>query len=648
MPGGLLNIISYGSENIILNGNPSKTFFKQTYKKYTNFGLQRFRIDFEGQRVLNYDSPSHFTFKIPRYAELLWDTYIVVQLPNIYSSLYLYAKKREQIFYENFMDLPKWNETVAENTENELAIEIPSGDGIKKPKMRRLNGGSDYFNASGIENAVQEFKFKWIENLGFNMIKEIVIKSNSNIIEKYSGETMLLINERDNNTKKELINNMIGNIPSLTDPGIKAGFESGTVGGISIQKKRYPTCINDLSGEDFEPSIRGRKLYIPLLSWFSKSSKNAFPLIALQYSDLEIDITFRPVSELYTLYDKDKDIFTENILKKFDVDVSPRYFGTGDSNPNQTQIKNFLSPPDKIVNRPQTNIWNSDIHLISTYVFLSNEERKIFAAKNHEYLLKNIYEYQIKNAMGSERVEIPSKNLVSGYIFRFRRSDVDIRNQWSNYSNWAYDNKSPINLKFINCNDINNNYGYRLSPYLGSSNANTQYLVTENFGINNPIMCTGKLEVPSSNKIILKNMSILFNGTPRENILDNGIYNYIEKYNRTTGSAKEGIYVYNFSIHSNRNDYQPSGSQNMNKTKTVVFEFNTEVSELIESVGDTQASFSDLTNAQIDIENTITAIRQNDNNKYENSKYDYELFIVEERYNILYIKNGLVELKYAR
>ena len=25
MPGGLLNIISYGSQNIILNGNPSKT-----------------------------------------------------------------------------------------------------------------------------------------------------------------------------------------------------------------------------------------------------------------------------------------------------------------------------------------------------------------------------------------------------------------------------------------------------------------------------------------------------------------------------------------------------------------------------------------------------------------------------------------------
>ena len=44
MPGGLLNIAAYGAENLILTGNPKKTFFNATYKKYTNFGLQRFRI----------------------------------------------------------------------------------------------------------------------------------------------------------------------------------------------------------------------------------------------------------------------------------------------------------------------------------------------------------------------------------------------------------------------------------------------------------------------------------------------------------------------------------------------------------------------------------------------------------------------------
>ena len=48
MPGGLLNIVAYGNQNIILNGNPSKTFYKCVYAKYTNFGLQKFRIDYSG------------------------------------------------------------------------------------------------------------------------------------------------------------------------------------------------------------------------------------------------------------------------------------------------------------------------------------------------------------------------------------------------------------------------------------------------------------------------------------------------------------------------------------------------------------------------------------------------------------------------
>ena len=30
MPGGLLNIIAYGNANIIVHGNPTKTFFKKT------------------------------------------------------------------------------------------------------------------------------------------------------------------------------------------------------------------------------------------------------------------------------------------------------------------------------------------------------------------------------------------------------------------------------------------------------------------------------------------------------------------------------------------------------------------------------------------------------------------------------------------
>ena len=51
MTGGLMNLVAYGNENLLFNGNPKKTFFKATYNKYTNFGLQHFRIDFEGTKT---------------------------------------------------------------------------------------------------------------------------------------------------------------------------------------------------------------------------------------------------------------------------------------------------------------------------------------------------------------------------------------------------------------------------------------------------------------------------------------------------------------------------------------------------------------------------------------------------------------------
>ena len=71
MPGGLMNLSSTGSDCIYLTGNPTKSFFKSSYAKYTNFGLQKFRLDFTGQRTLELNKPSVFNFKVPRRGDLL-------------------------------------------------------------------------------------------------------------------------------------------------------------------------------------------------------------------------------------------------------------------------------------------------------------------------------------------------------------------------------------------------------------------------------------------------------------------------------------------------------------------------------------------------------------------------------------------------
>ena len=75
------------NQNIILNGNPSKTFFKTVYAKYTNFGMQKFRCDYNGSRELQENNDTTYTFKIPRNGELILDTCLVLDLPDIYSPI---------------------------------------------------------------------------------------------------------------------------------------------------------------------------------------------------------------------------------------------------------------------------------------------------------------------------------------------------------------------------------------------------------------------------------------------------------------------------------------------------------------------------------------------------------------------------------
>jgi hypothetical protein len=48
MAGGLFNLISTSGANLIIHGTPQKTFFKAAYSKITNFGLQKFRLDYDG------------------------------------------------------------------------------------------------------------------------------------------------------------------------------------------------------------------------------------------------------------------------------------------------------------------------------------------------------------------------------------------------------------------------------------------------------------------------------------------------------------------------------------------------------------------------------------------------------------------------
>lgn len=561
MPGGLMNLIAYGNQNIFLTGNPSKTFFTATYSKYTNFGLQKFRIDHQGQTTLNMSQPSVFTFQVPRYADLLMDTYLVMNLPTIWSP-------------------------------------------VMPPECGAQPGT--------VKHSWQPYEFKWIQNLGTQMIERVRFTVGGHVIQEFTGQYLYNMVERDfGGEKKKLFYEMTGNVPELNDPG-------NTNGRVNV----YPSAVK---GPDTieantlgpEPSIRGRKLYVPLNIWFSLASKMAFPLVSLQYAELEIEITIRPVRDLF-------------VIRNVTDETGFGYYMRPDLSRWEYAFHRFLHPPPTIEvgqdDYPdKREKWNSDIHLISTYCFLTDDEVRLFASKPQQYLVKQVYQTTFNNIVGSARVDLKSIGMVVNWMWYLQRTDNYLRNEWSNYTNWPYD-FLPYNLveptettsDFIVCN------GNNIYPDKDLSDNNLSISITGNFN-------------PANQKNIMLTWGLLLDGKYRENELDEGVLRLIEKYVRTKGYSDNNCYSYNFCLNTDPFDFQPNGAINLSKFNQVEFEIKT-----YQPPTDPQAQFLTICDPS---GGEIIGINKSYWNIYD---YTYDLTVIEERYNILEFTSGMAGLKFAR
>lgn len=79
MGGGLLQIVSYGAQDIYISGNPQITFWKILYKRHTNYAVESIEVTFNGQADFN----KRVTAVINRNADLMYRTYLQVVLPEI-------------------------------------------------------------------------------------------------------------------------------------------------------------------------------------------------------------------------------------------------------------------------------------------------------------------------------------------------------------------------------------------------------------------------------------------------------------------------------------------------------------------------------------------------------------------------------------
>ena len=76
---GLMQLVSYGAQDVYLSGNPQITFWKILYKRHTNFAVESIEVTFNGQADFN----RRVTAVINRNADLMYKTYVQVVLPEI-------------------------------------------------------------------------------------------------------------------------------------------------------------------------------------------------------------------------------------------------------------------------------------------------------------------------------------------------------------------------------------------------------------------------------------------------------------------------------------------------------------------------------------------------------------------------------------
>jgi hypothetical protein len=351
----------------------------------------------------------------------------------------------------------------------------------------------------------------------------------------------------------------------------------------------------------------------------------AIPLVSLQYQEMQIMLELRSVRELFTINDtsltKEQGFIQMPIQPNFNNDYHAMYRFL-------VQPPNFTLESSSYVNK--NTLWESDIHLMTTYAFLTDEESKACAANEQRYLIKDIHETKHTNVTGSRRIRIDTSSLVSSWMWYFRRSDAYKRNEWSNYSNWEYQTKLPDNVipapdeSAYVVNDIKVGPGidFKISANGTIVSSSNGYFIAPKLSAKNP-------------KQILLNLSILFDGKFREFSFNPGVYNYIEKYKNSNGFSDDGIYCYSFSLNTSPFELQPSGAINLSKFKTIEMDISTILPPI-----DPTASFQVI----CDTEGYVIGTTQKD----VLYLYGYDFHLVEERYNLLRFISGNVGLLYTR
>lgn len=360
MSGGLLQIASFGSEDIYLTRNPEITFFKKVYRRHTNFSLEMKNISLN--QIPTYGE--EFTVTIGNIGDLLNQSFLEVDLPlikfydetpqflndvNNTNFNFTELKKKE----ENELDILKKNfEEKYENLKNFANIELLlyqrsvfylQADDITIFLFKNIMiiiisflsfGYQESGSRTDIISKIDPELFSkidivtYIENLPeceddnvfcitTDMVKRELKKKYDIILEnlKYYHSN---INYYQKKIEELELGEINYNWSEYLGHNLFEFFEIEIGGKIidrytkdklhiqqlhKIDNNKIDNYLNMIGHTDelnmfYSKKNKKYKLYIPLIFWFCKESLNSLPLVAMQYSDIVIRAKLSPLKDI--------------------------------------------------------------------------------------------------------------------------------------------------------------------------------------------------------------------------------------------------------------------------------------------------------------------------------------------------------------
>jgi hypothetical protein len=368
-------------------------------------------------------------------------------------------------------------------------------------------------------------QFRWLNWLGHILVQQAEIVIGGQRIDRHYGHWLHIWNELTQTFGHQAgYATMVGNVPKLVQSSID--------------------------------SLPGITLYVPLRFWFNRNPGLALPLIALQYHDVQVNLTLANVSDCYWAS------------------------GAG-------RVPGDLG----------------DVSLWVDYVYLDTDERRRFAQASHEYLIEQLqYSGEMPVANTTELIKMAFNHPVKEIIWTIQKDSLinsSLMNnyggqQWFNYSDaldYTYFSGTPQDPLGGGIGTAAFNVGnwYSSLPMTGTANGSVatagQYGVNGSsvsglffddlFGtISNTSSRAWNVHLPvfDSGENPISLAKIMINGHDRLMAREGRYFNTVIPQESHTNCPATGVNVYSFAL--NPEDHQPSGTCNFSRVDIAQLNLN--------------------------------------------------------------------------